>query len=147
VSTAGAIKVPLPLSSIEIKDGIASFIRQAGVPESAAAQIRQGLNRTCSLNRQCYSKVTVGWKIVAGEWKIEYQLDDFGRITNGFLNGKLVDCDNLEASGVIEPMPPDRFRRESEQPIPAPTVVQTKPDDKAHTFSQSIRGRGKHRDV
>jgi hypothetical protein len=49
-------------------------------------------------------------------------------------------------TGTIDEVPPDRFRRETDQPIPKPTELK-KPDAEKSTFSKSLRGQGKRRQV
>lgn len=147
MSTAQAVKIPQPLAGEEIKEGVRKFVLNAGAPEFIASEIRKGLNGTCLLNGCAYSKVKIDWKVVAGEWRVDYELDDFGRIARGMMNGRLPsEFEEIELRGSIEPMPPDRFRRESEQKIPFPTLV-NKTHEESNSFSQSRKGRGKVREV
>jgi hypothetical protein len=143
VYTAAAMKVPQPLDCNEIKDGIVAQIRAEGVPENVCAIIRAGLNRTCSLNRQSYSKFSVKWFIREGLWRVEYELDDFGRLTAGVIGGEIAEK-SLDFEGNIDPMPPDAFRRRTEQPIPQPRTVAPKKDDGVGmSMAQKSAGRRK----
>ena len=63
-----------------------------------------------------------------------------------FVCGLPLEFEDLEYRGVIEPMPPDKFRRESEQKIPIPNIIQPKGDE-SHSMGKSLRGRGKVREV
>jgi len=147
MSTVQAMKIPQPLSGDEIKIGIGKFVLAAGAPEFIADSIRIGLNGTCLLNGCAYSKVKIDWKVVAGEWRVDYELDDFGRVARGMMNGKLpAEFEDFDLRGSIEPMPPDRFRRESEQKIPIPTLV-NKQNEESNSFSKSLKARGKVKDV
>lgn len=128
MATAPIARIPMPLQSEEIKNGVVADIRQAGAPQEVCDLIRVGLNRTCSLNRQCYSKFTIKWTIQDGRWSVDYSLDDFGRLTTGIIGGEITDA-ALALSGEIDPMPPDTFRRKTEQPVPAAQVVKPKQDD------------------
>ncbi len=142
-----ALKMPQALSGPEIKEGIRAFVIKEGVPEFIADEIRKGLNNTCLLNAAAYSKFRAEWKVVAGQWRVDYDLDDYGRIHKGMMNGRLPqEFEEFDMSGVIEPMPPDKFRRESEQKIPIPNIIQPKGDE-SHSMGKSLRGRGKVRDL
>jgi hypothetical protein len=135
-----AIKIPQPLGSDEIKNGIASRVADSipSCSEELRNAIRLSLNKTCSLNRQSYSKFSAKWNVtISGhsvEWKIEYDLDDFGRSTPGVIIGRYgspipTDAKSQTIEGFISPTPPDRFRRETQQPVPEPQVVKKKQDD------------------
>lgn len=128
MSTAPIAKIPMPLQSEEIKNGIVADIREAGAPPEVCEVIRRGLNNTCSLNRQCYSKFVVKWFIKEGAWAVDYVLDDFGRETRGVIGGTIEDH-KLTLEGEINPMPPDTFRRKTEQPVPKPQVVKPSKED------------------
>ncbi|MGC9293320.1 MAG: hypothetical protein ACP5EP_11470, partial [Acidobacteriaceae bacterium] len=67
-------------------------------------------------------------------WHIFYRLDDFGRLTErhiAYCKGKqslpqgdpTIDSPDEKYSGEIAEMPPDRFRRETSQPIPQKVPV------------------------
>ena len=125
-------RIPMPLDAEEVKNGFAEQIRQA---------VRESLDRTCSLNRRSFSKVRATW------W-VKYELDDFGRIEDGGIGGSIgtVSEDAVLVEGVIEPVPPDKFRRDSQQPIPkARTVV--KREDDGIGVTASLRGRRKGGDA
>ena len=117
--SATAVRIPMPLSSDEIKFGIAK--KMAAEFET---EVLKSLGRTCSLNHTSFSKFSA-------KWSIAFHLDDFGRVTEGVIGGAVgepipeAEAETIE--GAIEPMPPDKFRRETTQPIPAPQVVQQKP--------------------
>jgi hypothetical protein len=155
----GTIAVPLPLSSAEIKEGITDRICAALPDEIANAlkiPIRLSLDKTCSLNATSYTKFKAKWKVeyrvadeLCAKWWVDYELDDFGRPTVGGIGGHVGDKPGAlyeEITGTIEEMPPDKFRRETGQTIPAPTVVK-KPDPQQLGVSKSLRGSGKRRDV
>jgi hypothetical protein len=118
----------MPLSSEEIRAGIVAQLKADGVSEQVLDSIRTGLSKTCSLNRQCYAKFGAKWSIGKGNWTLAYELDDFGRINRGNIGGIIADVE-LEQQGQIDPMPPDTFRRRTEQPIPSPRIVKKKADD------------------
>lgn len=156
---ATAITTPQPLTSEEIKEGITVRIC-AALPDDVAPQLKDAiyasLGRTCSLNSTMYSKFKAKWmlgyvtspKLVA-YWWIDYELDDFGRVTRGGIGGNIGPHDGehcLTLEGTIEEMPPDKFRRETRQPVPSPAVIK-KPDPNQSTMSKSVRGQGKRRDL
>jgi hypothetical protein len=128
MSTAAPLRVPMALASEEVKWGILQQLRRDRVPEDAVVEIQKGLGRTCLLNRQCYSKFSVKWRISKGNWSIDGTLDDFGRESILHLGGILPNVE-LEMDGSIDPMPPDAFRRQTEQPIPQQRAVKAKAED------------------
>jgi hypothetical protein len=153
--------VPQPLTGSEIKRGIAVRMTQ-GLPEEVAEKLRPAiilmLGKTCSLlPSSAYAKFNADWKLAYrqdGEnfelkfW-VDYELDDFGRVTRGGIGTGLFDVeesDGMKFSGTIDEMPPDRFRRETDQTIPKPTELKPKEPEKS-TFSRSLRGSGKRRQV
>lgn len=139
-----AIRVPQPLTGEEIRTGIAVRISSAieVLSEEDRISLRDsiwsGLGRTCSLNRQSYASFSAKWKVEvkdgSARWGVDYVLDDFGRPVTGTMTGSIVDS-SLDMSesgeGVIESVPPDRFRRETSQPIPQPQIVQPKQENQA----------------
>lgn len=127
-TAAPPLRVPMALSSDEVKFGVLQQLRRDRVPEDAVLEIQKGLGRTCLLNRQCYSKFSLKWKISKGNWSIDGTLDDFGRESPFHLGGVLPDVE-LEMEGAIDPMPPDTFRRQTEQPIPQQRAVKAKAED------------------
>ena len=150
------VSIPQPLTGDEIKKGIAVRMTQdlpADVQEALREQIVTGLGKTCSLlPNSAYAKFKAKWWLrIDGEssiWWVDYDLDDFGRITKGGIganNGPLT-TDGEFFEGVIDEVPPDRFRRETDQPIPKPTELK-KPDAEKSTFSKSLRGQGRRRQV
>jgi hypothetical protein len=54
--------------------------------------------------------------------------------------------DAAYSEGTIEEVPPDRFRRETDQPIPKPTELKP-PDPEKSTMSWAQRGKEKGRTV
>ena len=156
------VVIPKPLTGTEIKLGIA--VRMArDFPDDAREpikkQIIEGLGKTCSLlGHTAYAKFKATWKLsywitkekVNASWWVDYDLDDFGRVTHGGIGGglgSLVDMlEVTQLTGTIDEVPPDRFRRETDQPIPKPTELKPKEHGDS-TFSKSIRGSGKRRDV
>ena len=138
-----AVKIPEALSALEIKNGVATFLRQEGVPENVASVIRAGLDKTCLLNGQSYWSFSGTWKIWKGNWSLDYEVDDRGLKTKAFLGGQQPNVE-LEMEGRIEAMPPDAFRRRSEQPIPKPREVAPKKDD-AVGISMARRTGGRRR--
>lgn len=151
---------PQPLTGTEIKRGIAVRMTQdlpADVQESLREQIIAGLGKTCSLlPSSAYAKFKAEWKLgyvatpkLRAYWWVDYNLDDFGRMTMGGIGGHFGDSTCGEGkllSGTIEEVPPDRFRRETDQPIPKPVDLKPQTQEKS-SFSKSIRGSGKRREV
>jgi hypothetical protein len=123
-----ATRIPMPLSSEEIRAGIVQDVKNAGASPDVCETIRIGLTKTCSLNRQSYSKFSVKWFVKEGAWSVDYDLDDFGRSTRGIIGGVISDA-GVYLEGQMDPMPPDAFRRKTEQPVPAPQVVKPKAPD------------------
>lgn len=163
---ATAVSIPQPLLSQEIQEGIATRIAQAipdldePVREAVKQAIMVSLTKTCSLNRTVYSKFSATWKFgslvrdgkFCARWWVEMALDDFGRVTKPAIGGVLgpahVDEIAMDVEGTIPEMPPDKFRRETQQPVPSPTVLK-KPNSDANqaTMSHTPRGPGRRRDV
>lgn len=153
--------IPQPLTGTEIKRGIAQRMTQelsAEVAETLREQIVAGLGKTCSLlPSYAYAKFKADWKLawwnyerrILASWWVNYELDDFGRVTRGGI-GEKVPMEGFhgytELEGTIEEIPPDRFRRETDQPIPKPTELKPQEQEKS-TFSKSMRGLGKRRQV
>ena len=153
--------VPQPLSGAEIRKGIAVRMTQ-GLPDEVADTLREkivaGLGKTCSLlPSSAYAKFKAKWTMVwwredgeiRSDWWVNYDLDDFGRVTSGGIGERPgnIPMDAPKClSGVIEEVPPDRFRRETDQPIPKPTELKPADQEKS-TFSKSMRGSGKRREV
>lgn len=138
---------PQPLTGLEIRTGIAARIAREVPPEHAEEVRRiifEGLGKTCSLESSAsYSKFSADWQVIpeSGAWWIDYHLDDFGRVTKNGIGtfGRLVAPGAI--TGHIPEMPPDRFRRETEQPIPKPAELK-KLDAQQVTFSKAAkRGR------
>jgi hypothetical protein len=105
-----------------------------------------------------YSKFSAKWSLnyretpmgLKASWWVDYVLDDFGRETRGGIGGNIGFPETVAPNkfeGVIEEMPPDKFRRETKQPIPAPVVVKKPDPQQSGTVSRSKRGQGKRRDV
>src|ERR1700748_2467859 len=108
------IKVPMPLTSEEIRQGIAVRIANAieGLSEAERTELRdaiwESLGKTCSLNRQSYASFSVEWKMdyisSSASWSIAYTLNDFGRPVTGAISGGFGQFteDMKEYSGTIE---------------------------------------------
>jgi hypothetical protein len=159
---ATAATTPQPLNSDEIREGISVRIAQAiaelddPIRELVKQAIFLSLGKTCSLNGTAFSKFSATWKfrhaVVKGQlqakWWVDYVLDDFGRLTVGGIGGNIGDPgeDAEIAEGLIQEMPPDRFRRETKQPIPAPQVVKA-PEPNQIGMSKAWKGQGKRREV
>ena len=152
--------IPQPLNGVEIKRGVAVRMTQ-GLPEEVRDPLRDqivdGLGKTCSLlPSSAYAKFKAKWALtwwrvgseVHTNWWVDYSLDDFGRITAGGIGDKrrAPSSDSETVTGVIDEVPPDRFRRETDQPIPKPTELKP-PEPEKSMFSQSMRGSGKRRQV
>jgi hypothetical protein len=162
MATAPVKSIPQPLGGIEIKKGIAVRMTQglpADVAEPLREQIIAGLGKTCSLMANAaYAKFKATWRLAWWRrvphllecgWWVDYELNDFGRVTRGGIGGgSWGDIPNgaTKLSGVIEEAPPDRFRRETDQPIPKPTEIKP-PEPEKSTFSRSTRGNGRRRQV
>lgn len=154
------VTLPQPLTGTEIKRGIAQRMTQglpADVAETLREQIIAGLGKTCSLlPSSAYAKFKANWKLerwsddsgIRSAWWVSYDLDDFGRKTVGGIGSGLWEAppDAIHNEGIIEEVPPDRFRRETDQPIPKSTELKPADQDKI-MFSRSIRGQGKRRQV
>jgi len=165
VSSTAAVKtIPQPLNGSEIKQGIAVRMTQglpSDVAESLRAQIVAGLGRTCSLMpSSAYAKFKAEWSLYwwwddslpghgpCANWWVEYSLDDFGRVTSAAIGDLRLDrpSNAKKLSGTIDEVPPDRFRRETDQPIPKPTELKP-PEPEKSTMSHAARGKGKGRTV
>ena len=100
------VELPNPLTSDEIKDGIAFKVAEA---------VRASLNTTCHLYGKSYPKFRA--RII-----IEYSLEDFGRDVEGVRVAIVGDSGNFDSTGSMDIeipyTPPNQFRRETEQPIP-----------------------------
>jgi hypothetical protein len=152
--------VPQPLSGEEIRKGIASRI-SSEVPEEHAEAIKEiiflGLAATCSLESStAYSKFKAEWVLswwidkgqVRAEWWVNAELDDFGRVTSIGIGSRpqTVPDGVIVVQGDIPEVPPDRFRRETSQPIPKPRELK-QPEPQQSSLSRAVRGQGKRRDV
>lgn len=149
-----------PLTGTEIKRGIAVRMTQnlpADVAETLREQIIAGLGKTCSLlPSSAYAKFSADWKLAwwkdevntKAAWWVTYRLDDFGRVTIGGIGDRLFEApEGIYANtGTIDEVPPDRFRRETDQPIPKPTELKP-PEEQKSSFSKAMRGSGKRREV
>ncbi len=162
---ATAVQIPQPLTSEEIREGLALRM-SAMVPDltedearELKGQIERSLEKTCSLNRSMYSKFKASWRIWHGWkehgtqfgcwWWVDYELDDFGRVTKGGIGGKVSfggEHVGIMIEGSVDEMPPDRFRRETRQPVPQPTVIK-KPEPNQGGMSHTPRGAGKRKDA
>ncbi len=166
MSTA-TTSIPQPLTGMEIKRGIAVRMTQglpADVQEALREQIIAGLGKTCSLTAgTAYAKFSATWTLrylktpfeLNATWHVQGLLNDFGRVTPFGIGGHMglfdfaliaVKGSVTELSGTIDEVPPDRFRRETDQPIPKPTELKP-PEPEKSTFSRSTRGSGKRRQV
>jgi len=110
------VSVPLPLSSDEIKAGLAKIIAQHFV---------ETLSKTCVLNCAAYGAIRA-------KWRIEFVLDDFGIPIEGAMSGATGEPFPPEEADAVEgelaEMPPDQFRKRTEQPIPEHRVVKKAQD-------------------
>jgi hypothetical protein len=149
----------MPLTSDEIKTGISVRISNSieGLTETLRTELRdaiwKSLGQTCSLNRMSYSKFRAEWRLSCGGafwavWVVDYELDDFGRLVTGSIGGSIGDAedDGDRFTGVIEPQPPDQFRRETQQPIPQPQVIKQRRENETG-ITKSIRGSRKVGDL
>lgn len=155
------VVIPQPLMGTEIKKGIAVRMTQ-GLPSDVTQSLREhivaGLDKTCSLlGHTAYAKFKAKWRLnystspdLRAGWWVDYELDDFGRVTKGGIGGRvgglLEGAESETLRGTIDEVPPDRFRRETDQPIPKPTELKPKEHGDS-TFSKSVRGQGKRRTV
>jgi hypothetical protein len=141
--------VPQPLNGAEIKKGIAVRMA-ASVPEDQRESIIEtlvkGLGMTCLLvDSVCYSKFRAEWTLTPFDkkvaWWVTLELEDYGRITKSGIGRIIAIPEHAETlHGTIEAMPPDRFRRETDQPIPKPTEIKA-PEPEQSTMSRAARGR------
>ena len=154
--------IPLPLSGTEIKLGIAVRMTRdlpEDVREPLKDRIIEGLGKTCSLlGHTAYAKFKATWKLnlverrhdrdscrLVGHLRFErFWTRHIGR--NRRVRLTPPDESQIISHGTIDEVPPDRFRRETDQPIPKPTELKPKEHGDS-TFSKSIRGSGKRRDV
>ncbi len=157
--SANTVSIPQPLTGTEIKHGIAVRMTQdlpADVVEPLREQIEAGLGKTCSLlAHTAYAKFKAMWNLawwredesVRADWWVTYNLDNFGRVTSGGIGKhQIAPGGTVWAKGTIDEVPPNRFRRETSQPIPKPTELKP-PEPEKSSFSKSLRGSGKRRDV
>lgn len=157
---ATSFQIPHPLTSEEIAEGIAVRISADAEVEDRDREplklaIMTSLTKTCSLNRTVYSKFSASWRMNYGykgdtllaRWWVDYELDDFGRVAKGGIGGNIgnpPEGAGVISEGKIEEMPPDRFRRETKQPIPAPQVVKPKDQNQLGvTRSPRVSVKGK----
>ena len=160
MNTAPIKTIPQPLTGNEIKRGIAVRMTQ-GLPPDVAEPLREqivdGLGKTCSLNPNfAYSKFKASWTLtwwrveaeIHANWWVDFSLDDFGRVTPGGIGDRrrAPGKDAVTTSGVIDEVPPDRFRRETDQPIPKPVELKP-PEPEKSTMSHAARGKGNRRQV
>ena len=160
MSTATKV-IPQPLNGNEIKRGIAVRMTQGLPPDVTEAlrdQIIAGLGKTCSLMpNSAYAKFKATWEMswwyddlhmLRCSWWVDYELDDFGRVTKAGIGQRpaWIPSHISLTKGVIEEVPPDRFRRETDQPIPKPTELKA-PEPEKSTLSQAVRGQGRRRTV
>ena len=159
MSTAPVKTIPIPLNGNEIKRGIAVRMT-AGVPADVAETLREqivaGLGKTCSLNPNfAYAKFKATWTLtwwkdgeIHANWWVDFKMDDFGRITPGGIGKRSQDPskDAVTLTGTIDEVPPDRFRRETDQPIPKPVELK-QPEPEKSTMSRAVSGKGKRRHV
>jgi len=160
---ATSVTTPVPLDSSEIAEGIA--VRMISSIADLEEQDREvlkpaimaSLAKTCSLNRAVYSKFSAKWRLSYGflkdsllaKWWVDYELDDFGRVTKGGIGGNIGNPEEgagFRIEGSIDEMPPDKFRRDTKQPIPLPQVVK-KPETNQIGLTHSRRGEGKRKDA
>lgn len=160
MSTAAVKTIPQPLNGNEIKKGIAVRMTQ-GLPEDVSESLREqivaGLGKTCSLMpTSAYAKFKGSWVLawwwegnrLIANWWVKFILDDFGRLTMGGIGDSATEPPSNAAysEGTIDEVPPDRFRRETDQPIPKPTELKPPEPEKA-TMSHSQRGKGNGKTV
>jgi hypothetical protein len=159
MSTA-TVTIPQPLNGLEIRKGIAKRMTEnvpAEIQATLQEQIEEGLTKTCSLTvGSAYAKFKASWTLtwwkqndtVFPHWWVDYELNDFGRVTRAGIgdNRRAPGKDAVTLTGIIPETPPDRFRQETDQPIPKPTELK-KPEEPAVTTSRSVRGTGRRRSV
>ena len=154
------LKIPQPLTGVEIKVGLSLRISNTvpGLSEKQNKELRdavyKSLSNTCSLNEASFTKFSAKWTVKrdkdAFSWWVDYELDDFGRPISGGIGGNIgkVSIKAEVLHGSVDVMPPDKFRRETEQPIPAAQVVKpkTKPNElgiaRSHRMQGSRKGNG-----
>jgi len=144
--------IPKPLSGDEIKSGIA-FMMTSRLPGEAREQIRSqiefGLRKCCSVTPgMAYSRFSAEWTMTwwrdgeqhRANWWVTAQLDDYGRLTPMSIGETQYEESKHAASlsGEISFTPPDRFRRETSQSVPA-AVELKKPEDATVTISRAAR--------
>jgi hypothetical protein len=154
------LKIPQPLTGVEIKVGLSLRISNTvpGLSEKQNKELRdavyKSLSNTCSLNEASFTKFSAKWVIWKHRqgyyWLVDYDLDDFGRSIKGAI-GNMTTAQVIPGDafhGSVDVMPPDKFRRETEQPIPAAQVVKpkTKPNElgiaRSHRMQGSRKGNG-----
>ena len=122
--TASEMELPLPLTDVEIKNGIAFKISQA---------IREHLDKVGRLYGRSYPKFSATYTVA-------YRLDDFGLITEGQVTGGLGDegVNGREEviGGAIPETPPNVFRSETDQPIPVQTIEKGRSAEKKIHYQQ-----------
>ena len=158
--TTTSVILPQPLTGIEIKRGIASRMTRDcpdDVREDLKERIVTGLGKTCSLvATAAYAKFKATWELawwwegdeLRTRWQVGAELNDFGRLTPVWMHDHSHNAppDAQEARGTIDYTPPDKFRRETDQPVPRPTELKPAEPDRS-TFSKAMKGPGKRRKV
>lgn len=148
-----AVSIPQPLNGDEIRIGIAERMTK-DLPEgfsSLKEVIADGLRRTCSLTPgSAYGKFKADWTMTywkdgntaRANWWVSGDLSDYGRVVPVSIGWKdyLPARDAVTISGHIGEVPPDRFRRETSQPVPKPVELKQNVEG-ASTFSKAMRGR------
>ena len=127
------IESPEPLTSDEIKEGIAFKVAEA---------VHAALNSHCALYGKSYGKFSA-------HVRVEFRLDDFGRVVEGVREGTVVGDEGPADSGAaiqtlrveIPETPPNQFRRETQQEVPAlNTAKGSKGREQAGMVTRAQRG-------
>lgn len=136
------VEIVTPLTSDEIKDGIAHTI---------AVAVRQRLDKSCRLYGKSYPKfrALISVKIELDNFGLTtednhtVEIDEEGeQILQPELKPSFTDPQIEEIDVEIPETPPNQFRRDTEQPIPTAVPQPTRAEEKPSVF-QAKRGRPK----
>jgi hypothetical protein len=160
IMTEKPATIPQPLTGVEIRQGIATRMTKE-LPEEAREKwrddIAERLSKVCSLTpAAAYAKFSATWHLewwltkdtVMASWWVRGTLDDYGRQTPFYMDliWEGTPDDSVMLDGEIPFTPPDKFRRETDQPIPKPVELKGQEPEKG-SFSRAAKGDGKRRMV
>jgi hypothetical protein len=124
-------ELPQPLDGEEIKNAIVYKVSDA---------VRDVLDKRCALYGKAYPK----FKAIV---RIEFTLDDFGRIVQGSGDAEVSDgeltggAETEEILVDIPETPPNVLRRDTEQPVPTMVTKNGVQREQKITYAPKKRGR------